>query len=785
MLFRESKMRAFYLFILFLSYKTAHCQQPPICGNNPTMTSFCNQACIICDIDGFTGRNNSTTTGQAPPGFCTSFVHHMQWIGFIAGTTDLTLEVRVSNCARNQGLEIGLYEGIDCQNYRRISECDTDIQPGEVRVFKNTVPLTIGQYYYFVMDGSDNDICDWTIKVVLGSTKVAPLDIAPEIIAPDEVCQNEDFEIQTPGVLGATFYSWSIDGIQKKNGTSIIQNLEKPGTYKICLDASNVCDKSPQSCKSINVLPTPKDSVYKELCFGECFSFFGNDYCSPGDYEVRIPASNGCDSIIAMRLEIKEKVTSFSDLKICEGDTIYIGDGKFFTEGIHNTIIKNQEGCNIFLTLDIKVIICNIQSQAEVSPVVCNGENSGSLRIQIDAGTPPFTYNGFKVENPSVIFSGKISGVNEWVQIDNLDEGNYTVKIDDTYGNSKVVNAFVSQPSKLEVFAQTSMFNQYNVSCKDGNNGFIKLAPQGGTQPYTIYHDFYAQNTDSVGSLKAGIYHSVIIDFNGCKTESNIELTAPDKLEMSVLATNPDCTGPASGQIVISNVTGGVSPFKLSINNQSITLDQALRRLPEGFYEISLVDNNGCVLILNDTLVAAQIPEIEVIGEILKIELGDSISLFAASNLSEQQVLWTPNDKIACDTCLFTSALPTDDTFYTIHVTSKDGCETDATVEVRVNKKRSFVMSNIVSMNGDGINERIRYLAGKDVSMIDYLRIYDRWGNLVYLQERIFPAGVAELDWNAEFNGLILQPGVYTWIANVVYIDDEVILYKGNLTLLR
>jgi hypothetical protein len=161
-------MRLFFLVLLLLVNTLTFSQQPPICGNNPTMTSFCSQACIICDIDGFTGRNNSNITGQAPPGFCTSFVHHMQWIGFVAGSTSLTLEVRVSNCNRNEGLEIGLYESFDCTTFRRISECDTDIRPGEVRIFKNTVPLVIGQYYYFVMDGSDNDICDWTIKVTEG-----------------------------------------------------------------------------------------------------------------------------------------------------------------------------------------------------------------------------------------------------------------------------------------------------------------------------------------------------------------------------------------------------------------------------------------------------------------------------------------------------------------------------------------------------------------------------------------------------------------------------------------
>lgn len=70
--------------------------QPGICTPPAAMTSFCSQACIICDINGFQGRNNSNITGQAPPGFCTSFVHHMQWIGFIAGSTNLSIEVHVT-----------------------------------------------------------------------------------------------------------------------------------------------------------------------------------------------------------------------------------------------------------------------------------------------------------------------------------------------------------------------------------------------------------------------------------------------------------------------------------------------------------------------------------------------------------------------------------------------------------------------------------------------------------------------------------------------------------------
>ena len=83
--------------------------QPLPCEDPPMMTSFCVDACIICDIDGFTGRHESTVVGQAPPGFageCTFQAHNMQWIAFIAGSEDLEVRMSVSNCRDGLGLRI-------------------------------------------------------------------------------------------------------------------------------------------------------------------------------------------------------------------------------------------------------------------------------------------------------------------------------------------------------------------------------------------------------------------------------------------------------------------------------------------------------------------------------------------------------------------------------------------------------------------------------------------------------------------------------------------------------
>ena len=80
------------------------------------MTPTCAEACIICDIDGFTGRHESDVVGVLPDDFCTVVVHNAQWIAFQAASTDLTIRLTVSNCERGNGLELAIYKSDDCQN---------------------------------------------------------------------------------------------------------------------------------------------------------------------------------------------------------------------------------------------------------------------------------------------------------------------------------------------------------------------------------------------------------------------------------------------------------------------------------------------------------------------------------------------------------------------------------------------------------------------------------------------------------------------------------------------
>ncbi len=756
--------------------------QPQPCGPKPAMTSTCDECCIICDIDGFTGINNSSVQGQAPPGFCTSQVHHMQWIAFIAGTQDIKLELSVFNCTKGEGLEVGIYEGANCSNFKLVTECDTDIPANTKRIFKNTKPLVIGQYYFWVMDGSNNDVCSYTIKVLEGSTKVAPLVVPAPIDTPPIVCEQKEALFKTNGVIGATIYDWSVNGVAITTGYEMKYTFPTAGEYTVCLDSRNVCDKGPQNCLKINVEPTKKSSFSQEICFGECFEYYGSSFCETGKYVASLSAVNGCDSIVTIDLKVMDQIVTDKSLKICEGDTLRLGDGVFTIGGEYVANIVEADGCRIKVNLSLSVINCKVKTQTVTKNVSCNNFNDGQIIYKVILGVPPFNFTWQKIENPSVKGKGIIQKLNDVIAIENLDEGNYVLEVIDAEGNTSYAYEHITQPTKINCTFTLSDFNGFAVPCIEKEVGTALAQASGGNGQYSYYWST-GQTTSSIDKLKGGTYSVNVTDKNNCSAVFNVILLAPEKLNLVLDSYNPDCTGNNSGYIDASLSTGGTPPYSYSINGEEFGKESKLDNLGTSINTITIRDFNGCEQSKSDTLIAAEIPKINY-TKAFKIELGDSINILINSNLENQTVSWNPITDVYCPTCLNTTIRPVDSTTYEVIITSKDGCEATATITVVVIKDYSFVVSNAISPNGDGYNDKVRYNAKKDVASILYYDVYDRWGSKVY-QLKNAKNGLVDLDWEGTFNGKNLMEGSYVWLASVAYIDGNVINYKGSLLILR
>ena len=65
-------------------------------------------------------------------------------------------------------------------------------------------------------------------------------------------------------------------------------------------------------------------------------------------------------------------------------------------------------------------------------------------------------------------------------------------------------------------------------------------------------------------------------------------------------------------------------------------------------------------------------------------------------------------------------------------------------------------------------------------------QVYDRWGGLVYQREKFLP-NVDNLSegWDGRAKGDFVNPGVFVYIAEVKFLDGRVLLYRGDVTVIR
>ncbi len=775
------------LFIFFNISKAIG--QPEICGPEAEMTSFCADACVICDIDGFTGNNNLTAQGQGFSGFCTTQYNNMQYIAFIAGSVDLTIRVDVGVCIGGiNSLEVGFFESTDCENFTPITICDTDIPSNTSQVFTNLTPLTVGQYYYLIMDGSNGANCDWTFNVEEGTTEVLPLENSGDIEHSGDSCPDNEVTFTTTPVFGASDYTWYIEGnIQVGNDAIFTTSFPENGTYEVCVIASNVCDEAPQSCTLINISTPGASSIDTTLCEGECIEVNGTIFCETGFYEEVYVYENGCDSLIQLNVEVLNQPQTALDVWICNDQNYNVGSSSYSETGNYLDTILTAANCDSLVFLDLLVIECEILLSSEESPALCAGTPSGQIIFSIDQGTPPFTYTYTNIADPSIAGNGMTDLlINN--EISNVAAGTYQIYVSDEFGNDGVILQEVTEPPALQLELLPSDYNGFNVSCfnhlgEAGNDGSLTAIPSFGTPPYSFLWNTEESDPTILG-LQAQNYSVTITDLNGCSIEQNFTLVAPDPINPNIQFIDPNCDGENTGEIDIESVSGGIPSFTFALNDTLFSSQSTYSTLAPGFYTVFVEDANGCIEIVTGTLTAADIPSI-AFDEDLTICLGDSVQLMpilSVGNLDE--IIWTETINLSCFDCVQPIAKPyANETFY-VRVISQDGCIDSTSVTIRVDNKRRIYVPNIFTPNNDGLNDFFFPFAAQEVAQIQDLIVYDRWGEKIY-EATEFKAGAASISWDGTFKARNAQAGVYSWVMNVLYLDGSTDTLYGTITLSR
>jgi gliding motility-associated-like protein len=247
---------------------------------------------------------------------------------------------------------------------------------------------------------------------------------------------------------------------------------------------------------------------------------------------------------------------------------------------------------------------------------------------------------------------------------------------------------------------------------------------------------------------------------------------------------NNKCFGDTSGQITVRG-KGGTPPLSFSINGRPFRSGTVFAGLKAGRYTVSIQDASGCS-VSKDTIIRQPTQLTVDAGLDRTINLGSSAQLLAIPSSTEVTYSWNPADPLNVATSPNPVAFPVVTTDFEVTITEKVGgkCSAKDIVRVIVVKYRPIYAPNAFSPGSDNINSGYVLYGTPAARKIKMLRIFDRWGELVFEKPDI-NLGDENNGWNGTFKGKMLNSGVFVYVADVEFIDNEVVVLKGEFTLVR
>ena len=171
------------------------------------------------------------------------------------------------------------------------------------------------------------------------------------------------------------------------------------------------------------------------------------------------------------------------------------------------------------------------------------------------------------------------------VSVSNLSAGTNSINITDNLTGCFLNYYFDIQNTNAPSISETHT----DVNCNGDNNGSINTSVTGGTGIYT-YDWSNGQHVEDISNLFAGTYGLTVTDTAGCMSIENITISEPDELSIIFNYVNPTCDG--SDGSITAIVSGGMPTYLYSWASSSPMLNS----LSSGTYELTVTDNNGCIV---------------------------------------------------------------------------------------------------------------------------------------------------------------------------------------------
>lgn len=431
----------------------------------------------------------------------------------------------------------------------------------------------------------------------------------------------------------------------------------------------------------------------------------------PGDYYMSMIDSVGCrdtslvftinpvPDLLTITTDVLNEISCFGDndgsiSTVCDGGTepytltyTYNGGaaqsvpcGTALTDllcGQYSFSLTDDNDCS---ASSAETLNCPVELELDITStdVLCYGQADGTITGSTTGGTGDLTVTWTPQGNIPVetVQPGPIN-----LNATGIDQGTYDILVVDE--NLCEVSAQITIVEPAPFTADT---NITNVNCFGGTDGCIDSDITGGTAPFTEV----VTDMDSGAAmanpcaLPAGMYQLEITDDNGCPILiDSIMIIEPSDITYTVTDSSVTCFGQSDGEIFVTDITGGTSPYIYAISpNTGIETegpaDVSYTALPANTYSVTITDDQNCVETITGIVIES--PDelvINLVGTDVTCYSSNNGIVFVGATGGTGEIMLIPDNLVLPVTI---ENLPP--TTYTYTIQDENGCTDEGSIDI-------------------------------------------------------------------------------------------------------
>ena len=334
------------------------------------------------------------------------------------------------------------------------------------------------------------------------------------------------------------------------------------------------------------------------------------------------------------------------------------------SEGTYMANITDNGGCQSSISIHIDAPPA-MQTSINTTPTTCTTSIGTASVNVLSNGTAPYTFQWNTT--PSQTTQTAV----------NLGQGVYSVTVTDANTCSVTATATIGTQA---ITWSLSAATPTNAACNGQSNGAVSavISNPGNNIFNYNWNTIPPQTTQTAANIAAGNYTCTVTDNSGCVLKTNVSVSQPNLINLTITGVPTMCTGSIGTLTAITG--GGTPPYSYVWNTIPTQTTSVAHNLAQGQYSVVVTDAHNCKDSIG-AIVNTTYPTLQISESVTKSVCGGPSGAISVTGIMPNSPPFSYSWNTGQTTDNLSNLFPGN---FTVTVTDKNGCTGTSTVTVGI-----------------------------------------------------------------------------------------------------